>query len=136
MKLRTKRNLTIALQSGALDAAKYHRFAACARMDGDCDLANAFEDAADTDRTDHFSKEAEMRGLLGHSGENLRNAIDAEASEMAMFAEFAREAMEDGDLNAAALFDRINRDKAEACSKFEGILAKMGLHSDACQVAG
>jgi hypothetical protein len=67
MKLRTKRNL-IAMQCGALDAAKYHRFAACACMDGEWDLAKVFHDAAVSDRTQHFSKEAaELEGVKGYS---------------------------------------------------------------------
>jgi rubrerythrin len=130
MKLRTKTNLTTAMQCGSLDAAKYQGFAACARMDGDWELAKAFQDATDIDRTQHFSREAELEGLIADSPDNLRNTIDSEAKEAHMFAEFAREAMEDGDLNAAALFNRISRDKTESCSRFQAILAEMGLHSD------
>jgi rubrerythrin len=114
MKLRTQRNLTTAMQRGALDAVKYHRFACCARMDGDWELARAFQDTADSDRTQSLSREAEREGLIAHSPDNLRDAIEAEMKEMNVFATFACEAMEDGDLNAAALFDRISRDKAQS----------------------
>jgi rubrerythrin len=124
MKLRTKRNLITAMQCGALDAAKYHRFAACARMDGDRELTKAYQDAADSDRKQHFSKEAELEGVIGHSPDNLRDAISAEMKEMNMFVEFAREAMEDGDCNAAALFDRARRDKAESCRRFQMVLLR------------
>ena len=96
----------------------------------DWGLAEAFQDAADGDRTQHFSKEAELEGVIGHSPDNLRNAIEAEVKEMNMFAQFAREAMEDGDSNAAALFDRVSCDKAESCRRFEAILGNMGLHTD------
>jgi tetratricopeptide (TPR) repeat protein len=97
-------------------------------MDGDWDLANAFEDTADWDRTWHFSKETEIQGLIGQSSENLRAAIDAEAREMNTFAQFAREAIEDGDVNAAAFFNRISRDKAESCSRLKNMVAKMDAH--------
>ena len=114
------------LDIAPLDAAKYHGVAACARMDGDWDLANAFEKATATGRTRHFGEEAEMQDLIGHSSENLRTAIDADAREMNMFAQFAREAIQDGDVNAAALFNRISRDKGESCSRLKNMLAKMG----------
>jgi hypothetical protein len=42
-----------------------------------------------------------------------------------MFAQFAREATEDGDVNAAALFNRISRDKGKSCSRLKNMLAKM-----------
>jgi rubrerythrin len=118
------------MECGALDAAKYQRFAACARMDGDWDLAKAFQDAADSDRTQHFSREAELEGVVGHNPDNLRNAIDAEKKEVDMFVQFAQEAIEDGDSNAAALFNRVSRDKTESCRRFQGMLEKMGFHSD------
>ena len=134
MKLRTKRNLVAAMQCGALDAAKYHRFAACARMDGEWELAKAFQDAADSDHTQHFSKEAELEGVIGHSPDNLRKAISAEMKELNMFLEFARDAMEDGDSNAAALFDGASLDKAESCHRFQAILEQMDLHGDSTNV--
>ena len=130
MKLRTKRNLTMAMQCGALDAAKYQRFAACARMDGDWRLAQAFQEAADSDRMQHFSKEAELEDVIFHSPDNLRRAIDDEMKEVNMFAEFAREAREDVDSNAAALFDRVSRDKAESCRRLQVMLENLGVHSD------
>jgi rubrerythrin len=67
MKLRTETNLTMAMQSGALDAARYPHFAACARMDDDWDLAIPFETAADSEPVRHFSKEAEMQSLIDQS---------------------------------------------------------------------
>ena len=130
MKLRTKTNLIVAMQCGALDAAKYQLFAACARMDGDWELAKAFQNAADIDRTGRFSRETELHGLVADSPDNLRHTIEAETKEAHMFAEFAREAMEDRDLNAAALFNRISRYKRESCSRFQAILATKGVHSN------
>jgi rubrerythrin len=99
-------------------------------MEDEWELAQIFQDAAEGDRTQHFSKEAERDGLIAHSLDNLRNSIDAETKQMNMFAQFAREAIEDGDRNAAALFDRVSGDKAQSRRRFEAILQKMGLHSD------
>jgi rubrerythrin len=130
MSPRTKQNLIAAMQCDALDAAKYGRFAARARMDDDWELAKAFQEAADSDRTEHFSKEAELEGLIARSPDNLRNAIDEKAKEIERFAEFARQATEDGDLGIASVFEQISRDKAERRARFEAVLADMGLHSN------
>ncbi len=130
MSPRTKKNLTTATECDALDAAKYGRFAARARMDDDWELAKAFQATADSDRTEHFAKEAEMEGLVVSSPENLRNAIDAETREVEMFTQFARQATEDGDLGVASVFEQISRDKAKRRARFEAVLADMGLHSN------
>jgi hypothetical protein len=47
--------------------------------------------------------------------------------ELNMFLEFAREAMEDGDSNAAVLFDSASLDRAECCCRFQVILEQMDL---------
>jgi rubrerythrin len=136
MSPRTKKNLTAAMECDALDAAKYARFAARARMDDDWELARAFQETADSDRTEHFAKEAEMEGLIVSSPENLRNAIDAETREVEMFTGFARQATEDDDLGTASVFEQISRDKAERRARFEAVLADMGLHSNPQTVTG
>ena len=130
MSPRTKQNLAAAMQCDALDAAKYARFAARARMDDDWELAKAFQETADTERTEHFSKEAELEGLIAKSPDNLRNTIDEETKEIERFTEFARQATEDGDLGIASVFEQISHDKAERRVRFEAVLADMGLHSN------
>jgi hypothetical protein len=42
--------------------------------------------------------------------------------------------MEDGDSNAAALFDGASLDKAESCHRFQAILEQMDLHGDSTNV--
>ena len=130
MSPRTKKNLMAAIECDAIDAAKYARCAALARKDDDWELAQAFQETADNDRTKHFPKEAELEGLIASSPDNLRNAIDSETKELKMFREFAHQANEDGDLRIASLFEEISRDKAERCARFEAVLADMGLHSN------
>lgn len=128
MSPRTKRNLNIALERDAVDAATYSRFAARARSEDDWNLAQAFQETADRDRVDHFAKEAELERLIASSPDNLRNAIEVERKEAKMYSEFGREAKEDGDLDVASVFENISRDKAERCARFEGILEAMGIH--------
>jgi len=136
MNTRTKNNLKTAMECDALDAATYCMFAARARMDEDWELARLFQQTADEDRTEYFCKEAELEGLIANSAENLRNTIDAEMKEVKMFTQFARQATEDGDLGIASVFERISRDKAEQCSRFEAILSEMGVHSNFETVTG
>ena len=125
MTVRTKTNLKTAIQSGALQAAKYRPFAACVRMQGEWDLSKVFEDAAENDRTQHFNQEPELANLIASSPDNLRKAIETEGKAMNMFAQFENEAIEDGDANAAALFNRISRDKAESYNRLQAILASL-----------
>jgi rubrerythrin len=120
----------LAMTCDALDAAKYNRFAARARMDDDWKLAIAFEDAADSDRTEHFAKEAEVKGLIASSPTNLRNVLTSEKKEIEMFARFAREASDDGDAEIAAVFENIRDDKTKQYARFEAVLADMGVHSN------
>ena len=53
------------MQTEAFTHAEYLRFAAHARRNEYWDLAKLFQDAADTDRTEHFATEAEVAGLVG-----------------------------------------------------------------------
>jgi rubrerythrin len=69
-------------------------------------------------------------GRVANTPENLRNAIEAETSETEMFARFAQQATEDGDLSAARAFENIRKDKISCCAKFEAILAEIGVHSE------
>jgi rubrerythrin len=130
MSPRTKKNLDNAMQCDGVNAAKYCRFAAQARMGGESALAMAFQEAADNDRTKHFAKESQLEALVATSPDNVREAIESEKKEIEMFAQFAREAAEDTDHQAAATFEGIRRDKIARCAKFEAILEKMGIHSD------
>jgi rubrerythrin len=129
MSPRTKQNLLNAMKCEAFESATYSRFAAHARMESDWDLAKAFQDDADGNRTRHFAKEAALEGLVAQTPENLRNAIDAETDECKTYTQFALEAKQDGDLTVANEFEEICRDKTNRCARLEGLLADMGVHS-------
>jgi rubrerythrin len=122
MSPRTKRNLNTAMQNEAFTEAEYIRFAARARMNESWSLANLFQAAADADRTEHFAEEAELACLVADNSENLKHAIDEKRAEVAMYARFLREATSDGDLAAAALFDRIRTEEATQAEAFETAL--------------
>lgn len=114
----------------ALDAAKYGRFAARARMEQDWQLARVFQDSSDIDRADHFQSEAELEGVISNSPDNLRAAVDTERREAAMLTNFADQAAADGDHEAASVFRKISRDKAERLARFEAELEQLGVNSD------
>ncbi len=118
------------MKCDAFESATYSRFAAHARTDSDWELAKLFQDSADDDRTLHFAREAELDGLVTESPENLRNALDAEREEFKMYSKFALEATADGDLAAAAAFEKICHERTSRCNRLEALLADMGLHSD------
>ena len=117
------------MKCDALESATYSRFAAHARMDSDWELARVFQESADSDRTEHFAKEAALEGLIKESPENLRNAIDRETRQSLMYKQFALEATRDSDLSVAAEFESICSEKEVRCARLEALLADMGLHS-------
>lgn len=107
MSPRTNRNLNSAMQGEAFTHIEYLRFAARARMNEKWDLAQLFQCAADTDRTEHFAKEAEVAGLVANDSDNLRLALEEKRAEAAMYKQFANEAIADGDFAVAARFGRM-----------------------------
>jgi rubrerythrin len=122
-------NLTGAIECAAIDAAKYNRFAARARMESEWDLAKLFQEMADSDRLDSFAKEAKIAGLIASSADNLRNAMETDRKEVTMFNCFARQAREDGDVEIASLFETIERNRVKRYARLEAALGTMGIHS-------
>jgi rubrerythrin len=122
MSPRTKLNLNSTMQSEAFNHAMYLRFAARARMNGNRQLALLFQNAADSDRIEHFAKEADLAGLVANDSENLRYAMEEGRVEAAMYGKFAKEAATDGDFIAAALFESIQTAKATQTETFEAAL--------------
>lgn len=130
MNPRTRQNLITAIHCDAVDAAKYSRFAARARMDDNWGLAKLFQESADIDRAEHFTREAELEHMISSSPDNLRAAVDTERTEIEKFDDFAEQATADGDLEAASVFRKIGRDKAQRLASFETALEELGVHSD------
>ena len=129
MKRETQKNLTIAMQSEALAHAKYSRFAARARMDGEWELARTFQDIADSDRTEYFAKEAEVIGLGPDTGKNLRTAIEDHADQVKMYTRFKDAAAAISDSAADTLFEKVARDKMSRRADLEAALERLGCAS-------
>jgi rubrerythrin len=126
MTARTKKNLNTAMLNEALAYAKYTRFAACARMNDDPELARLFQNTADVDRIDHFRKEFDLAVLCNDDVANLRAAVEDKAHQIDMYTEFAEQARSDGESAAAELFDRIRKHELTELAAFEAALQNAG----------
>lgn len=105
---RTLDNLKDAMHGEAFAYAKYSRYADHARQAGQPAVAALFEGTAQVELREHFAGEAMLAGLVGSNADNLRTAINGETYEArTMYADFAAQAADVGDRQAARLFNRI-----------------------------
>jgi rubrerythrin len=130
----TQTNLFTAMHGEAFAFAKYSLFAKQARSNGHEELANLFEDAANTERLEHFAEEAKLAGLVGTDAENLREAIKGESYEVdTMYRDFERDASAAGDDGPAARFEEIRRDEMKHRDAFKVALTKLQVTTAAAQ---
>ena len=94
---------------------------------GEWELARTFQDIADSDRTEYFAKEAELIGCGADTGKKLRAAIENHSDQVKMYTRFKDAAAANGDSAAAALFEKVVRDKDEQASRPRNGLAASGL---------
>ncbi|MFF0295324.1 rubrerythrin family protein [Kitasatospora sp. NPDC004615] len=86
-------------------------------------VADLYRRTAEVELHEHFHEEALLDGLIGDEAANLAAAIEGETYESTtMYPQFAREAEQDGDLNAAALFAEIAKDEAGHNEAFKAAL--------------
>lgn len=117
MSPRTKQNLNTAMRTEAFTHAEYLRFAAHARVNENWALAQLFRVTADTDRTEHFAKEADLAGLAARDADNLRHAVEEKRAEAAMYKQFAKEATADADFFRSGT---LRRDAGGCCYSNRG----------------
>lgn len=123
---KTMENLHTAMKGEAFAYASYMLYAEQARKTGHPEIAELFENAAKTERFEHFAEEAELAGLVGTNEENLRTAIKGESYEATtMYREFAEEATSVEDHAAAERFEEIRRDEMKHRAMFEAALQKL-----------
>lgn len=126
MNQRTRQNLITAMKAEAFAQAKYARFAARARMEEEWEAARVFQRAADSDRTEHFAREAELAGLGAATEDNLRTAINEQTEQAAMYRRFTDEATVDGDSSAAAMFAHVQLQTDIDRAELESCLRRLG----------
>lgn len=126
---RSRRNLLAAMKDEAFTYVKLKLFAKAARRHGHTELADLFDRTADHEYLDHLAKVASLAGLTGTDEQNLSHAIQEESFEIdQLYTVFAREALEDGDLDVAEQFSRIRHDEAVHRLAFEEALAFLQTH--------
>lgn len=126
MNEQTLKNLSTAMHGEAFAYAKYMAFADHARKAGNDKLADLFESTAKTEHLEHFTEEAELAGLASSDAENLNDAIKGESYETeTMYREFAQQAKQIGDLQAAERFEEIRQDEAKHRDAFASALADL-----------
>lgn len=126
MNEQTMKNLSTAMHGEAFAYAKYMLFAEHARKNGNTKLADLFESAAKPERFEHFSEEAQLAGLVGSDSDNLKDAIKGESYETeTMYREFAQQAKQAGDHEAAKRFEEIRLDEAKHRDVFNAALSDL-----------
>ncbi|KIQ67312.1 membrane protein [Kitasatospora griseola] len=86
-------------------------------------VADLYRRTAGVELHEHFHEEALLAGVIGDETANLRASIEGESYEATtMYPRFAREAEEDGEREAAALFAEIARDEASHGEGFKAAL--------------
>lgn len=122
----TEKNLSTAVHGEAFAYAKYMLYAQHARENHHPEVADLFEQAAQTERFQHFAEEAELLGLVGSDADNLKDAIKGESYEVeTMYFEFAHQAATAGDKEAAERFEEVRHDEMGHRDAFKAALAKM-----------
>jgi rubrerythrin len=123
---RTRKNLMDAMHGEAFAFAKYKLFAKQARKNGNNELADLFDKTADQEYMEHFNELADLLQLAGTDEQDVTNAIAGESFEVdAFYKQFAEEARQDGDDQAAHRFDEIRHDEAYHQLAFQEALIKL-----------
>jgi rubrerythrin len=125
---KTLENLATAMHGEAFAYAKYMLYAQQARQNGNTEVADLFEQAARTERFEHFAEEAELAKLVGSDRDNLNDAIRGESYEVnTMYSEFGRQAKDVGDNAVADRLEEIRHDEMRHRDAFKAALDKLEL---------
>jgi rubrerythrin len=126
---KTQENLATAMHGEAFAYAKYQLYAKHAEQNGNAELAKLFRTAANIERFQHFTEEAQLAGLVGSDADNLRDAIKGESYEVdTMYRQFAEQAASAGDKAAADRFEEIRHDEAGHRDVFKAALSHIEQH--------
>ena len=119
---KTKDNLAAAFAGESQARNKYTYFAAVARKEGYHYIARIFEETADNERR-HAKDEFAMLGGIGDTAANLQAAFEGEDYEVKdMYPTFAKEAEEEGNKEAANLFNQIAKVEAHHRDRYSKLL--------------
>jgi len=120
---KTEENLQAAFSGESQARNKYTYFAKVARKEGFHYIAKIFEETAENE-TQHAKDEFKLLGGIGDTKKNLKSAMEGEDYETTtMYPEFAKQAKEDGNKEAALLFSQIAKVEAEHRERYKELLA-------------
>ena len=122
---RTEQNLRAAFAGESQARNKYTYFASKAKKEGYVQIANIFLETADNEK-EHAKIWFKLLNGIGTTAENLLAAAEGENYEWTdMYAQFAREAREEGFEDIAALFDGVGAIEKEHEERYRKLLANL-----------
>jgi rubrerythrin len=119
---KTRENLMAAFAGESQARNKYTYFSKVARKEGYHYIARIFEETA-TNEERHAKDEFNLLKGIGDTASNLKEAVDGENYETTeMYPQFAREAEEEGNKEAARLFTQIAKVEAHHRDRYKKLL--------------
>ncbi|HJO95186.1 MAG TPA: rubrerythrin family protein [Victivallales bacterium] len=116
---KTKKNLEFAFAGESQARNKYTYFAQAARKEGYHYIAKIFEETAENEKR-HAKDEFNLLNGIGKTEDNLKEAIEGENYETTeMYPTFAKEAEEEGNMEAARLFRQIAKVEAHHRDRYK-----------------
>ena len=122
---KTEQNLRTAFAGESQARNKYTYFASKAKKEGYVQIANIFQETADNEK-EHAKIWFKLLGGIGTTAENLLSAAEGENYEWTdMYAQFAKEAREEGFEDIAKLFDGVGAIEKEHEERYRKLLANL-----------
>jgi rubrerythrin len=119
---KTTENLQAAFAGESQARNKYTYFAGVARKEGYHYIAKIFEETADNEKR-HAKDHLQMLKGIGDTAANLKAAYEGEDYEVkGMYPDFAKEAEEEGENEAAILFKQIAKIEAHHRARYKKLL--------------
>ncbi|MBW2981553.1 rubrerythrin family protein [Candidatus Woesearchaeota archaeon] len=119
---KTKENLKAAFAGESQARNKYTYFAKIARKEGFHYIAKIFEETAENEKQ-HAKDEFKLLKGIGNTAANIKAALEGEIYETTeMYPEFAKQAEEEGNKEAAKLFKEIAEVEAHHAKRYEKLL--------------
>lgn len=122
---KTEKNLKEAFAGESQARNKYNFYAKVARKEGLHYIAKLFDETAENEMR-HAKDEFALLGGLGETAANLQAAADGEEYEtVTMYPDFAKEAEEEGNMAAAALFRQIAKVEEHHRDRYRKLLQRV-----------
>ena len=119
---KTEENLKAAFAGESQARNKYTYFAGVARKEGYLYIARIFEETADNEKR-HAKDEFKLLNGIGDTKANLKEAIEGEHYETTvMYPDFAKDAEEEGNMEAVVLFKQIAKVEAHHRDRYKNLL--------------